>query len=139
FRHDHSNDGRQWSDGGAERTCERVCDGRSLRQLHVCRTGKWDVHHYPESRKFYVYSSQPEHGHQWGQRYRSDLHGECGRGWTDDHDATSQSDGDGGTDGYVRSSGRWNRTVELPVAEEWGEHRGSDFGKLHNAGNRDFR
>src|SRR5437588_70195 len=50
-----------------------------------------------------------------------------------EHDATSQSGSNGGTDGYVRSSGWRNRAIELPVAEEWGEHRRGHGGELHDA------
>jgi hypothetical protein len=72
------------------------------------------------------------------ERFR-DTDGESGAGSAGDFDATGESDSDGGTDGDVHGGGDRDRAIELSVAEERGEHRGSDSGELHDTGNDDGR
>ena len=73
-----------------------------------------------------------------GDKRNGDADGECSGGGTDDHDATSEPDGYGRADGYIRGGGRRDSATELPVAEERREHIGSDRGKLHDACNDDI-
>ncbi len=69
----------------------------------------------------------------------ADADGESGAGSTDDDHAAGEPDGDGGTDGHVHGGGVGHRAIELPVAEERGEHRRGDFNKLHHGGDDDGR
>src|SRR5207247_10948265 len=56
----------------------------------------------------------------------------------DDHEPAGEPDGDGGADGYVHGHRDRHSTARLPVAEERGQHRGSDSSELHDPGNHDF-
>jgi hypothetical protein len=68
-----------------------------------------------------------------------DLDRERSAGGASDHHTAGKSDRDGGTDGDVHSGGDGHRAASLPVAEEWGEHRGGDILKLHDYGDDHFR
>ncbi len=69
----------------------------------------------------------------------ADADGESGAGSTDDHHAAGEPDGNGGTDGHVHGGGGRHGALELPMAEERGEHRRGDFNKLHHGGDDDGR
>jgi len=58
---------------------------------------------------------------------------ECGSGGANDHDATGESDGDGGTDGELRSGSGRNRAAELSMAKT-GQTSPGDGSELHDAG-----
>src|SRR2546422_496891 len=77
-----------------------------------------------------------QYGRDGDQRF-SGTDGEAGAGSAGDLDAAGESDGDGGADGDIHSGGKRNSAARLPVAEERGEHRGSDGGELHDPGNHD--
>ena len=55
------------------------------------------------------------------------------------HHATSEPDGECGADGDIYGGSDGCRAVELSVAEEPGEYRGSDIGKLHDPGDDERR
>ena len=129
--------GRERSDADAKRGGQRHGDGRQRGELHIYRISERDVHDCSESRRFYVYAQQPEYDGQRGQRCGNELHSEWSDRSADDHDTASESDGGGRADSNVHSGGGRNRTIELPMAEERGEHHGSDFSELHNADNDD--
>src|SRR5258708_35782686 len=77
-----------------------------------------------------------EHG-RYGDKYGSDTDREPSAGSADDHHATSESDGDGGTDGDVHGGGSRKGSPELSVAEERRGQRRSPGGGRHD--NRDER
>ena len=85
-----------------------------------------------------VPSGGDEHG-RYGDKYGSDTDREPSAGSADDHHATSESDGDGGTDGDVHGGGSRNGSAELSVAEERSEYRRSHGSELHDTGDDDFR
>ena len=58
-------------------------------------------------------------------------------GSANDHDAASEPDSDGRTDGDVHGGGGRDGAAELPVAEERSEHRGGDGEQLHDASDGD--
>jgi hypothetical protein len=55
------------------------------------------------------------------------------------HDAAGKPNGKCGADGDVHSGGDRSATFELPVAEEPGKYRGSNFSKLYDAGDNEHR
>ena len=129
-------DGDVWSGGGRdgaaelpvaeERAEHRGSDVGELHDAGNSDHGQWiDVRRGGE-----------QHGGKRDEQ-SGDADGERGGGCADDYDAAGESDGDGRTDSDVWSGGWRDGAAELPVAEEWSEHRGSDVGELHDAGNSD--
>src|SRR6266550_1208155 len=101
-------------------------------------TTKWNVRDYPESRRLYVYTKQPEYDGQWRQRHRGEFHGHTGICGADNHYAASESGGDRRSDRYLHGGRNRNGATELSMAEERGQHCGSDLSELHHGGNDDF-
>src|SRR3989441_5169639 len=72
-----------------------------------------------------------QHGRDGDER-GSDADGERGGGSANDHDGAGESDGDSGTEWELHGGGGGDGAAEVPVAEERGPQRGSQFREVHN-------
>ncbi len=104
--------------------------GSDLQQLHNS-----SHHHFRQ--RIDVRRGGNEHGRHGDER-GGDTDGERSSHSADDHYAAGESNGDRGTNSELVGSGSRDRAAKLPVAEERGEHRGSDLQQLHDAGHIDL-
>ena len=136
----HESDGDSGTDGNLHGGCSRdstaqlpVAEERREHRRSYCS----ELHHAGDNhieQWIDIRCGGEQHGGNGDQRSR-DADGESCSGRALDHNLTHESDCDSGTDSDLHGGCGRNSTAQLPVAEEWREHRRSYGNELHDAGN----
>ncbi len=130
-------------DGRADSNLHGGCGGDSSAQLPMAekrrehrRSNGGELHHAGDNhlgQRIDIWCSGKQHGGHSGQCNR-DADGERCSGRAFDHNFTHESDRDGRADCNLHGGCGGDSSAQLPMAEKRREHRRSNGGELHHAG-----